>query len=848
MSHNMEIIMKADVTHERRAGRRAFLLECALLAAGTTLLMLVVFAIDGLSPFGGRSLACTDGDIQYLDFFAYLKDVMSGANHATYSFDKVLGGNTFGIFAYYLTSPLNLLVAFFDKADLTTFFDVLVVAKLSCASVAFRVFLRLRYQRSAGSPVLPCLLSLSYALSQYCVAQASNIMWLDGVIMLPLIMLGVHYVIRGEGIAVLSVSVGLSILFNWYAGAINCLFSALWLVAELLLLWAHGERLRGRRPLARAVGTYALAMAVGVLLSGFLLVPALRSMTAGSKAGMEWSLLKSPRLTGNPLRAIRGFALGSISGKGQVALWCGSVALGGCLLSVWDGDERRRLRAARAVLFAAYVLIPLFSWSDAVFSLLKQVSSYWYRYTYGSIAAIVALAAGYLLEDMPGHARRPRLRTALAASATFGGLMICLLPMRVEESAVLSQGGGTAVSTVASVALLITVTPMLAQTAGPAPRRRMLPVLAVVAIGELLCGASLLAGAYSLENVSGHHAYSMGARAQIDALQSRDPSAYRINSTWTRGVGDQQDRHRAGIRAHYNDALAYGYMSIAGYSSCPDDAQLAFLNAMGYRRAARMMCATNDSLVAADSLLGVRYVLARQQPKGLVPEDGIPQNDGVGTYRNPYALPMALTYGPTDVRSDRKANGGNPFLYQDSLWSELLGREANLYRRLEFEQSVTRLGDEYQATYEAAVPSGNWVVYGNIPWRKKYNALLNVNGRYNMAYSCWLSPSVFPIPYDQGDGKRGGNGDELLTSVPYEANWTVTVNGRAVSPRKFGGTLISVPLVEGDNDVVLTYRVPGVMMGALGTLAGASLLVVAVWRDRTRRRRRGSLPHVDDRS
>ena len=33
------------------------------------------------------------------------------------------------------------------------------------------------------------------------------------------------------------------------------------------------------------------------------------------------------------------------------------------------------------------------------------------------------------------------------------------------------------------------------------------------------------------------------------------------------------------------------------------------------------------------------------------------------------------------------------------------------------------------------------------------NALLNVNGRYNMAYSCWLSPSVFPIPYDQGDGK-----------------------------------------------------------------------------------------------
>ena len=59
------------------------------------------------------------------------------------------------------------------------------------------IFLRFRFENKL-KPVYALMLSLSYAFMQYNLTQADNVMWLDGVYMLPLIILGVYKAVNNK--------------------------------------------------------------------------------------------------------------------------------------------------------------------------------------------------------------------------------------------------------------------------------------------------------------------------------------------------------------------------------------------------------------------------------------------------------------------------------------------------------------------------------------------------------------------------------------------------------------------------------------------------------------------------
>ena len=168
----------------------------------TGLIMLSLLAAGQYAPFGNNSLAAMDADIQYLDFFAYFKDVLSGKNNIAYTLGKTLGGTNIAVFSYYLSSPFSLLLVFFSKDRLETFFDFVVTLKLMTCALTFCNFTVHRFRKSISSlwkKTIVVVLSVSYALCQYCIAQSSNIMWLDGVYLLPLFLLQVYRVAKLDG-------------------------------------------------------------------------------------------------------------------------------------------------------------------------------------------------------------------------------------------------------------------------------------------------------------------------------------------------------------------------------------------------------------------------------------------------------------------------------------------------------------------------------------------------------------------------------------------------------------------------------------------------------------------------
>lgn len=105
----------------------------------------------------------------------------------SYSLSKSLGDNAIGLTAYYLSSPFNLLLYFTDNIPL--FVSIATVLKLASASLTVSVFLSYRF--CDMKYIWNLLLSVSYGLMGYNLCQASNIMWLDGVIWLPILMLSI---------------------------------------------------------------------------------------------------------------------------------------------------------------------------------------------------------------------------------------------------------------------------------------------------------------------------------------------------------------------------------------------------------------------------------------------------------------------------------------------------------------------------------------------------------------------------------------------------------------------------------------------------------------------------------
>ena len=146
----------------------------------TFILVLISYYFLGYTPFGNSSLASMDADIQYLDLFSYLKDVLNGNNSVIYTFSKGLGGNNIGNYAYYLSSPFNLLVVLFEKENLPLFFNLIFALKISTCAATMTVFAYCRfgnkYNKTKFRYFSIFAISISYALCQYNIAQSSNIM------------------------------------------------------------------------------------------------------------------------------------------------------------------------------------------------------------------------------------------------------------------------------------------------------------------------------------------------------------------------------------------------------------------------------------------------------------------------------------------------------------------------------------------------------------------------------------------------------------------------------------------------------------------------------------------------
>lgn len=199
-------------------------------------IMLVIFAIQQIYPFGERSFLHIDMYHQYFPFLVEFYHKIKNGESLFYSWNAGIGSNFLALYVYYLASPTNWLCLFLPESALMEFISYMVIIKIGLCSVSFTYYIKKHFHTESYSILL---FSLFYALSGYMAAYNWNVMWLDCIVLAPIIILGLEQLVQEGKSNLYCISLGLSILSNYYLSIMICIFLVLYFFVLLICKNPH---------------------------------------------------------------------------------------------------------------------------------------------------------------------------------------------------------------------------------------------------------------------------------------------------------------------------------------------------------------------------------------------------------------------------------------------------------------------------------------------------------------------------------------------------------------------------------------------------------------------------------
>ena len=189
-------------------------------------ILIILFTTNGfaMNSYKGNTVMMIDMQSQYIAYMKDFKHILINRESLIYTTEKAFGGDYLSIFTYYLGSPFNLFVIFFKDEAIPLFFLWSSLIKMCFASVNFYLLTRFTskftYQK--------IIFAIGYGLISYSFIYLSNFMWLDGVMILPLVVLGLHFLKEKKHYWLYPLALAYSLMTSWYIGFMTCVFMVLY--------------------------------------------------------------------------------------------------------------------------------------------------------------------------------------------------------------------------------------------------------------------------------------------------------------------------------------------------------------------------------------------------------------------------------------------------------------------------------------------------------------------------------------------------------------------------------------------------------------------------------------------
>lgn len=214
-----------------------FVIASMLLAA---LCIAFVYVVFQLFPFGDTTVLRMDLYHQYGPLFAELYDRVY--DHKSFFYSWYAGGGTgfLGNYFNYLSSPLSFIVLLFDRKDMPFAITTMVAVKGILAAGAFTLYLKYSQKRHSFASAA---FGVFYAFCAYFLAYYWNIMWIDGIILLPFIVLGIERIIDSGRPLCYIISLCILLFSSYYIGYMTCIFAVLYFLVYYFIHHGAGDKI-----------------------------------------------------------------------------------------------------------------------------------------------------------------------------------------------------------------------------------------------------------------------------------------------------------------------------------------------------------------------------------------------------------------------------------------------------------------------------------------------------------------------------------------------------------------------------------------------------------------------------
>lgn len=805
------------------------------------LILLVLYIGREVFPLGENMYLRSDMYHQYAPFMKeFQRNIQSGGS-LLYSWNIGLGNNFASTYAYYLASPVNWLSVIFPDHLVPEFMNIMLIIKSGLMSSTFAWYVIRKFRRS---DYLATVFGCFYAMSSYMAAFSWNVMWLDCLVLFPLILIGLEKLVKEHKPAMYVITLAVSIISNYYISIMIAIF----LVLYYLYLLICETKFRSGYETLTSILMFMVTSIIAGCMATFIVLPALFNLflTASSDSAFPGSFVAYYNLLEMLSQSVINTEPAVFSGHfpniyATMALY---------LLVPLYWISRRvpvREKAGKTVLVCILALSFMFNVPTYIWHGFHFPNSLPCRYSFIYIFLVLVMGYQAIL-----YMKRFRLTEIVicAVAGVFGVFLFqTLYP---DEGPTL----GNACAGAAFILIYLVIALMIHSR--KVPKTLVMVILLITSIAEIIINTNNTG--YSITSRTAYVSDNEDIKQMLSQVD--DGSFYRVEKTTRKTKND-------GTWNNYKSASVFSSTTVAGNSDLYDQLGMqGRVNAYSY----------SGHTPVTQALLGVRYEIAGSELNDVLMTQAA-SSGNMYLYENRYALSLGFL-------TDRAVNDiqmvpSQPFQMQNELIRAACGVEGvfhimNSYggpqaqfaveetgRCLLFiptelencvveirrgqEQVLSRLFDSLeppQIIDAGDVQEGDQVtvrcddetvtsltVYPAIMDYAKYDQAMQILETGNMEITDYTDTKV------TGHIRVEKEGQMLFTTIPYDEGWTLYVNGQKTDYRDFKNSFIAFDLEPGEYTIEFRYWPSGLTPGIiLSLLALASFIAWMVIRRHIQRR------------
>ncbi len=782
------------------------------------LIFFICACINKYYPYGDKYLSVSDAYFQYPGFLLEYARLLKSGN-IFFSWHGALGFNFFSSLTYYGMSPLNLICLFANPDNYLNYATLMVYIRFALMGLTMCFYL----DKKGNKPLYTIVFSILYSLIGFTSTYYYNYLWMDSIMMLPLVIHGIDNLIEKKTPTFYIVTLTITILINYYIGYMICIFSCIWFLYCYLNL--KKEERKG------ILKRFIISSLLAGLMCAVTIIPSYFALRLGK--GSIYETTNYAGLTENFNLLFAGFAPGAYKmidiSYGPALVYSSLFVLVLVSLYFFNTQFSKREKILTAFIIIFFFLSFSVNFLNCAWQFF-QTPIWWqsrFSFTFSFFLLVLACRTLANIKDT-----KISDKMKLVIGFTLIALLLISEYTRWQNISAMFQYVGFYI--MLSTILILTYILLI-------NRKKTIYLMIILLIIEVSMNTFNNLMQNGSETNDKYQNFKDIPNI-IEKLNDENSNFYRFEST---------EEYMS------NDGLFFGYNGINYFNSVRNQHSINLLNNLG----ARVIDDCNITLTTFDpvflSLFNIKYLYGENI-------DYLNKIDAK-LYENKY--PLALGYTVNKDILDFKLNSDNPIENKDILLKTMTGLDLQLYTYIDEEKF------NYEETETAYLYTYNFTSDDHYLLMPSRNASLKINGKNHTFKDTYLEINkkdkvelTYTIKKGSEDykiylgllylnnypkymeelnvnllsAKTNINGhilegtidleedDYLFTSIAYEEGMKVFVDGQEVKPDILLDTVIGLNLEKGSHIITIDYIPKGFKTGTVISIIASILSIIYI--------------------